>query len=140
MYPDEYKEQFVKNLYDACNTFPTFFQQVQSNPDLSKKYSYAIPDVQDLSLPADILQSQKINETAQNRIIGLTVETRPEYVTDANCQFRRKLGITRLEMGVQNLYDDVLEKNKRGHTVQQAREAVHKLRQYGFKFSLHIMP
>ena len=38
------------------------------------------------------------------------------------------------------MYDDVLDANKRGHSVQQAREAVHKMRQYGFKFSLHFMP
>jgi elongator complex protein 3 len=43
-------------------------------------------------------------------------------------------------MGVQSLDETVLKLNKRGHTVQQAREACHKMRQYGFKFSLHIMP
>ena len=43
-------------------------------------------------------------------------------------------------MGVQSLDEEVLQLNKRGHTVEQAREACHKMRQYGFKFSLHIMP
>ena len=43
-------------------------------------------------------------------------------------------------MGVQSLDEQILKLNKRGHTVQQAREACHKMRQYGFKFSLHIMP
>jgi len=43
-------------------------------------------------------------------------------------------------MWVQSLNEEVLKLNKRGHTVQQAREACHKMRQYGFKFSLHIMP
>lgn len=38
------------------------------------------------------------------------------------------------------MYDDVLDANKRGHSVQQAREAMHKMRQYGFKFSVHFMP
>ena len=38
------------------------------------------------------------------------------------------------------MFDDVLDANKRGHSVQQAREAVHKMRQYGFKFSIHFMP
>lgn len=68
------------------------------------------------------------------------METRPEYVTDTNCQFRRELGVTRIEMGVQSLDEDVLLLNKRGHTVEQARHACHKLRQYGFKISLHVMP
>jgi elongator complex protein 3 len=43
-------------------------------------------------------------------------------------------------MGVQSLDEKVLAMNKRGHTVKQAREACHKLRQYGFKFCLHVMP
>ena len=43
-------------------------------------------------------------------------------------------------MGLQSMYDDVLDANKRGHSVQQAREAMHKMRQYGFKFSVHFMP
>ena len=43
-------------------------------------------------------------------------------------------------MGIQSLDEEVLKLNKRGHTIQQAREACHKMRQYGFKFSLHIMP
>ena len=43
-------------------------------------------------------------------------------------------------MGVQSLDEEVLQLNKRGHTVEQARQACHKMRQYGFKISLHIMP
>lgn len=70
----------------------------------------------------------------------MTIETRPEYVTDTNCQLWRKLGVTRLEIGIQSMYDDVLEANKRGHSVAQIEAACHKLRQYGFKFSVHIMP
>ena len=140
VYPEEYKTDFIKKLYDACNTFPQFFDSVAMNPDLAKKYSYTIPELSDIQLPDTIDESEKINETAAHRIIGLTIETRPEYVTDENCQYWRMLGVTRLEVGLQNLFDDVLDKNKRGHSVQQCREAVHKLRQYGFKMSLHMMP
>ena len=138
VYPDDYKEQFIKWLYDACNTFPQFYAKVQF--DANKKYSYTIDTIEDIVYPATIEESEKINESADCRMIGLTVETRPEYVNDKNCQFWRRLGVTRLEMWVQSLYDDVLDANKRGHSVQQAREAVHKLRQYGYKMSLHMMP
>lgn len=140
VYPQDYKTDFIKKLYDACNSFPEFFESVSTNPDLAKKYSYTIPELKDIQLPDTIDASQKINEAAAHRIIGLTVETRPEYVTDENCQYWRTLGVTRLEVWLQNLFDDVLDKNKRGHSVQQCREAVHKLRQYGFKMSLHMMP
>lgn len=138
VYPDDYKEEFIKWLYDACNTFPEFYAKVQFDAD--KKYSYTIDKIEDIVYPTTIEESEKINESADCRMIGLTIETRPEYVNDANCQFWRRLGVTRLEMGVQSLYDDVLDANKRGHSVQQAREAVHKLRQYGYKMSVHMMP
>lgn len=93
-------------------------------------------EVRDTDLGDPILT----NETAEHRIIWLTVETRPEYVTDENCQFWRELGVTRLEMGIQSTNDEVLDMNKRWHNVECCKAACHKLRQYGFKFSVHLMP
>ena len=129
----------MKELYDACNTFDKYFKNIKVST--TKKYSHAIVDKsKKITYAKDITEALKKNEKTSHRIIGLTIETRPEYVTDDNCKFRRELGVTRIEMGVQSLDEEVLKLNKRGHTVQQAREACHKMRQYGFKFSLHIMP
>lgn len=164
VYPKSYKESFLKWLYDACNTFEEFMQKI---PDLAKDVlvkendnvidevdviedssssnavigmpNFSIDDL-NITFPTSIEESIRINETAQHRIIWLTVETRPEYITDENCRLWRTWGVTRLEMGLQSMFDDVLDMNKRGHTVQQARQAVHKMRQYGFKFSIHFMP
>lgn len=139
VYTKEYKIKFIKQLYDACNTFDEYFKNIKVST--TRKYSHAIVDKsKKIRYAKDITEALKKNEKASHRIIGLTVETRPEYVTDDNCKFRRELGVTRIEMGVQSLDEEVLKLNKRGHTVQQAREACHKMRQYGFKFSLHIMP
>jgi len=139
VYTKEYKIKFIKQLYDACNTFDEYFKNIKVST--TRKYSHAIVDKsKTIKYAKDITEALKKNEKASHRIIGLTVETRPEYVTDDNCKFRRELGVTRIEMGVQSLDEEVLKLNKRGHTVQQAREACHKMRQYGFKFSLHIMP
>lgn len=157
VYPVEYKRQFVKGLYDACNTFPEFLKTVTLTTNANKSL-FAIDEtsqektadsVQSLIAGADTSNAQVtddlatsilINETAQHRIIGLTVETRPEYVTDENCQLWRELGVTRLEMGIQTTNERVGDMNKRGHTVQQCKDACYKLRQYGFKFSVHVMP
>ncbi len=139
VYTKEYKTKFVKQLYDACNTFEEYFKNIKVSTE--KKYSHAIVDKsKKIIYSTTIEEALKKNETAKNRIIWLTIETRPEYVTDKNCQFRRELGVTRIEMWVQSLDEEILKLNKRGHTVQQAREACHKMRQYGFKISLHIMP
>lgn len=165
VYPTEYKKEFIKWLYDACNTFPEFLATVKLTHNANKSL-FAIDEttiahtneaikhktedsVQSLianstlektGFPDTVEESIRINETAAHRMIGLTVETRPEYVTDENCQLWRELGITRLEMGIQSTNDTVLDMNKRGHSVEQCKTACHKLRQYGFKFSVHLMP
>ena len=142
VYPEDYKIEFIKWLYDACNTFDTLEIEHKGldEKDENKRYKYTITNQENIKYSQDINEAIQINETATHRIIGLTIETRPEYVTDTNCQLRRKLGVTRLEMGIQSMYDDVLEANKRGHSTKEIEAACHKLRQYGFKFSVHIMP
>lgn len=145
-YPKDYKIEFIKSLYDACNTFCQLDIDVSGSDDLdqqaikTKRYWYNITNLDTIKYSSSIQEAITINETANNRIIGLTVETRPEFITDENCRFWRELWVTRLEIWVQSLYDDVLEANKRWHSVQQIRQWIHKLRQYGFKFSIHIMP
>ena len=164
-YPNDYKIDFIKNLYDACNTFSqleikfpnesallTKEGEGGSNinmeePPLSplqrvtkKRFKYELTNLDSIKYSSTLQEAIKKNETAENRIIGLTIETRPEFATDENCRMWRELWVTRLEMWVQSMYDDILEANRRWHTVQQIREAIHKLRQYGFKFSIHIMP
>lgn len=155
VYPTEYKKEFIKWLYDACNTFPEFLKTVTLTQSANKSL-FAIEDtevaedsVQSLvansepkktTFPEIVEESIRINETAAHRMIGLTIETRPEYVTDENCRLWRELGITRLEMGIQSTNDTVLDMNKRWHSVEQCKLACHKLRQYGFKFSVHLMP
>jgi len=139
VYPEEYKEAFIKGLYNACNTFPLFYDNVTLKQDQTRALKYTIKDY-DISYPKTLEESQNINETWASRIVGLTVETRPEYVTDDNCRFWRRLWVTRLEMGIQSSNDEVLKANKRGHDHVCSRMAVHKLRQYGFKMSVHLMP
>jgi len=139
VYPEEYKEAFIKGLYDACNTFPVFYENVTLKQDQTRALKYTIKDY-DIAYPEIIEESQKINETGPSRIIWLTVETRPEYVTDDNCRFWRNLGVTRLEMWIQSSNDEVLNANKRWHDHACSKQAVHRLRQYGFKMSVHLMP
>ena len=139
VYTKDYKIKFIKELYDACNTFDEYFKNIKIST--TKKYSHATVDTNKIiGYSKTIKEALKKNENTAHRIIGLTIETRPEYVTDENCIFRRELGVTRIEMGLQSSNDTVLTLNKRWHSVEQARQACHKIRQYGFKFSLHIMP
>jgi elongator complex protein 3 len=51
-----------------------------------------------------------------------------------------RLGGTRVELGVQTVYDDVLMDVKRGHSVQDSMEATQILKDSGFKVCYHMMP
>ena len=51
----------------------------------------------------------------------------------------RKLGITRVELGVQSTYNEVLKINKRGHNVQATIDATKLLKDAGFKVAYQMM-
>jgi len=110
--PKRYQTWFIKRCFDACNN------------RASKNLEAA----------------QKLSERAKNRIVGLTVETRPDFITESEIKRMRKLGATRVEIGVQSLYDDVLKINKRGHRVDATIRATHLLKDAGFKVCYHMMP
>jgi elongator complex protein 3 len=111
-YPKIYQNWFIKRCFDACNGI------------VSKTLKSA----------------QKRNETTKNRVIGLTLETRPDFITSREVKRLRELGCTRVEMGVQSIYDDVLQKNKRGHNTNAVIKATKLLKDAGFKITYHMMP
>ena len=138
-YPDDYKEEFIKNLYDACNTFDDLIiENKKSSSD--RKYAFNITNQDKIAYSNSLDEAITRNETAPHRIIWLTIETRPEFVTDENCQKRRAMWVTRIEMWVQSTDNEILDLNQRWHHIEEVYKALHKLRQYALKFSIHIMP
>ncbi|MHA2143282.1 MAG: tRNA uridine(34) 5-carboxymethylaminomethyl modification radical SAM/GNAT enzyme Elp3, partial [Candidatus Thorarchaeota archaeon] len=83
---------------------------------------------------------QKMNETAEVRNVGLTFETRPDWVTPESVDEMLKMGATRVEIGVQTLSDEVLEHVQRGHLLEQTVQATKMLRDSGLKVCYHMMP
>ncbi len=110
--PKKYQTHFIKRCFDAFN---------------NKKAK-------------DLKQAQKWNETAKYRVVGLTLETRPDYINIAEIKRMRELGCTRVEIGVQSLDDEILELSKRGHLTEQTIRATKLLKDAGFKISYHMMP
>ncbi|HVS66898.1 MAG TPA: tRNA uridine(34) 5-carboxymethylaminomethyl modification radical SAM/GNAT enzyme Elp3 [Thermoanaerobaculia bacterium] len=80
------------------------------------------------------------NEEAPVRCVGLSVETRPDRLDEAEAERIRRLGATKVQIGVQSLDDEVLAANRRGHDVAATRRAFDLLRQAGFKIQAHWMP
>lgn len=89
---------------------------------------------------ADLLAAQCENETAAVRCVGLSLETRPDRLDPAEALRMRRLGATKVQIGIQSMDDDVLALNGRGHDTARSRLAVGLLRQAGFKIQAHWMP
>ena len=95
--------------------------------------------------PLSIAEEIQINATAQVKIIGICIETRPDAIgesADGTPWIRhfREWGITRVQLGLQSLHDSVLRKIKRGHTAEDGANAIKILKNNGFKVDIHMMP
>ncbi len=84
-------------------------------------------------------EAQKINTQSSHRIIGLTVETRPDYIKATDIIRMRRLGITKIELGVQCLNEKILSLNRRGHGLKAVSDATRLLKDAGFKVGYHLM-
>ena len=84
--------------------------------------------------------AQRENETAACRCVGLVIETRPDHISEAEVLRVRRLGCTKVQIGIQSLNDEVLAVNRRGHDVAATRRALRLLRRAGFKIHAHWMP
>ena len=111
-FPVPYRESFVKGCYDGLNGF--------ESPTL-----------------ADAMAA---NEAAENRMIGLTIETKPERFGPEELAHTMGLGVTRVEFGVQSTFDDVLRRANRGHTVEDVRLSTRRAKDAGLKVCYHMMP
>ena len=128
-YPKNYQIWFIKRCFDAMNSFNFKSHEYVNKVKLEQKCSWK-----------DLVESQKINEKAQTRCVGLVLETRPDYITKEEIIRLRRLGATKVQIGVQSLNDKVLKINKRGHNSKATANAFELLRLGGFKIHAHWMP
>ena len=82
---------------------------------------------------------QRNNESAEHRCVGLVVETRPDAVTPKRLAMLRRLGCTKLQMGIQSLDERILAANHRGIGVDRMQQAFELTRIFGFKTHAHFM-
>ena len=88
---------------------------------------------------ADLEREHARNERARHRVVGLVVETRPDAITPEALVHIRRLGATKIQMGVQSVDQRILDKNGRNTTVGQIEQAFSLLRLFGFKIHAHAM-
>ena len=70
---------------------------------------------------------------------GIRISTRPDAVPEEILQVLKAYHVTAVELGAQSMSDTVLEKNQRGHTMQDVRDAALRIRSYGFSLGLQMM-
>lgn len=87
----------------------------------------------------ELAREQRANETARHRVVGLVVETRPDAITPEALTLIRRLGATKIQMGVQSTDQRILDLNERHITVGRIGEAFDLLRAFGFKIHAHAM-
>lgn len=88
---------------------------------------------------AELERLHKANEAARHRVVGLVIETRPDAITPATLTTIRRLGCTKVQMGIQTLDQDVLDANDRSITLDRIQAAFELLRVFGFKIHAHAM-
>lgn len=108
----KYQEEFIKRAYEGI---------------LNKKAK-------------DLEEAKKLAETSKRRLIGLTIETRPDYCKEVHVDRMLNYGTTRVEIGVQTVFDDIYSLVNRGHTTQDSIKAIRIAKDAGLKINAHIMP
>ena len=83
---------------------------------------------------------QLANENSKVRCVGMTFETRPDYCKKEHINRMLNFGVTRVELGVQTLSDEIYTKVKRGHTIADVIESNQLLRDSAIKVAMHMMP
>ncbi|MFH0857058.1 MAG: tRNA uridine(34) 5-carboxymethylaminomethyl modification radical SAM/GNAT enzyme Elp3 [bacterium] len=118
--PKSYQLNYIIKCFETCNEI--------GNPASVETHRNA-----------SLQKLQKQNEKSDHRIVGLTLETRPDYITEKEIQTMREFGCTRVELGVQAVDDKILSVNRRGQGVKEIIDATRMLREAGFKICYHMM-
>lgn len=155
-FPIKYQNNFVKYCFKAMNDFSKlFFCKGKLNIKKFKDF-FELPGAVGDPIRTKHVQSklrklkkqnktkleteQKKNERFKIRCVALCIETRPDYGMLEHGKQMLKLGCTRVELGIQSVYDDVLKRIKRGHTTEDTKKSIRILKDLGFKISGHYMP
>ncbi len=121
-YPIDYRIEFVRDLYYAANTY------------------YHDKTIQEYMRPRLTLEEEiEINMSADVRIIGLTMETRPDHVNATEIKLLRRMNCTRVQIGVQHINNMILKKINRGCYYDDIKRAIYNLLNCGFKIEIHLM-
>jgi elongator complex protein 3 len=120
----DYQLEFMKRAFDGFNSYPEKDE---------------IGDTSEFEGAESLEEAQQKNETAEVRNVGVTFETRPDIAEEKHIDRILKMGGTRVEMGVQTVFDETHEITNRGHGMEPVIKATKRLKNAGFKVAYHLM-
>ncbi|MGM5487924.1 MAG: tRNA uridine(34) 5-carboxymethylaminomethyl modification radical SAM/GNAT enzyme Elp3 [Nanobdellota archaeon] len=152
-FPKRYRDRFVRDCLMAMNDFAAhFFPKGKLRLRKFKEFFELPGDLADperekrvlrrlkaLKRSSTLEDEQRRNERSAVRCVALVLETRPDYAKKRHAREMLRLGCTKVELGVQAVSDDLLERMNRGHTVQDSKDATRVLKDFGLKVTYHMM-
>eukprot|EP01083_Nonionella_stella_P051015 135481_1 len=134
-YPQQYQETFIRDCFYAANTF-YLYMELSAMIETSKEKIIR----KSIRCKKSLVEEQKMNENALCRIIGITLETRPDSIDGNELKRLRNYGCTRVQIGIQHTNDKILKHINRGCDNEDAIRCVKLLKNVGFKLDFHLMP
>lgn len=110
--PDSYKDDFIMKLHDALSGHKS----------------------------STVEEAVKASAESKQKCVGITIETRPDYCVRPHLNKMLGYGCTRIEIGVQSVYEDVARDTNRGHSVQSVCDCFCISKDSGYKIVAHMMP
>jgi elongator complex protein 3 len=120
-YPLDYRYQFMCRVYQALNMVD-FESEIPKDVD----WNY-------------LRNLQIINSESERRCTGCSIETRPDKINQNMLGELRRFGVTKIQIGIQSLHDEILLINARGHDSAKTIDAANQIRKEGFKIVAHWM-
>jgi elongator complex protein 3 len=154
-YPIEYQDEFIKFAFKAMNDFSRMFYSNEEFDYLKFKEFFELPvetlgdearteriqrKLFELKGECELLKEQTNNESSKVKCVALCIETRPDYGLLKQGTQMLKLGCTRVELGIQSVYDSALDRIQRGHSTSDTKKSIQILKDLGFKVAGHYMP
>ncbi len=140
-----YQEWFVSKCIQAMNDFGKIVsfiekEQKKTAPASPERYADSV-DHRQIPIEFAYLEDiQRDNERSPVRCVGMTFETRPDFCKWEDVDRMLQMGVTRVELGVQTIYNFIYHRISRGHRIEDVVESAQILRDSGIKVAMHLMP
>lgn len=132
---------FIKAIYDAHTCFEELEPFIEATSTGTDKFAeFKVRQGFKMKESATLEEAKERNICSRSRVVGIQIETRPDWITVEEIERLRSYDVTRVEIGYQTTIDEINTMNKRGHGNAESQKATQMLKDAGFKVCAHMMP